>query len=279
VIRAVGDPVLRFKEDALRLLRAVRFAGRFGFTIEEGTRLAISAEAGLVKKVSVERIREELEKMLLDPTPRQAFLDLETLGLLEYVLPEISTAKIEQRKVREQTLRVLQVLSRTPRQERPVFYWTLLLLPSFRLQPIEKRDAESRKFSKRMKFSVEDAELMAYLVRETPKFREAFSMREATLLRWMRHPEFEMLMRFHELDATSYDGNLAGLEFVRSAYPEARRRFERKPLLTGEDLVKLGLEPGPRFSEILRTIEDLALEGTLQTEEEALNHVLNHFVR
>jgi poly(A) polymerase len=278
-IRAVGDPAQRFKEDALRLLRAIRFAGRLGFRIEESTRQAIALHASLIKKVSVERIREELEKMWLDPSPKQAWLDLEETGLLEFVLPEICTAKIEQKKVRDQTLRVLGVLSRTPRQERAVFYWSLLLLPTFRLHPIEKRETESRKVSKRLKFSTGDEDLMAYLVRETPKFREAFSMRESTLLRWMRHPEFETLMRFHELDAISYDGNLAGLEFVRSVYPEARKRFERKPLLTGEALVGLGMQPGPRFSEILRAVEDLALEGALSTEQEALEFVLNRYVK
>ncbi len=279
VIRAVGDPAQRFKEDALRLLRAIRFAGRLGFRIEDNTRVAIKLHASLIKKVSIERIRDELEKMWMDPSPRQAWLDLEETGLLEYVLPEICTAKIEQKKVREQTLRVLGVLSRTPRQERPVFYWSLLMLPTFRLHPIEKRESESRKVSKRLKFSSEDEELMAYLVRETPKFRDAFSMRESTLLRWMKHPDFEMLMRFHELDAISYDGNLAGLEFVRSVYPEARKRFERKPLLTGEALVRLGMEPGPRFSEILRTVEDQALEGALSTEQEALEFVLSRYVK
>ena len=160
-----------------------------------------------------------------------------------------------------------------------MFYWSLLMLPTFRLHPIEKRESESRKVSKRLKFSSEDEELMAYLVRETPKFRDAFSMRESTLLRWMKHPDFEMLMRFHELDAISYDGNLAGLEFVRSVYPEARKRFERKPLLTGEALVRLGMEPGPRFSEILRTVEDQALEGALSTEQEALEFVLSRYVK
>lgn len=279
VIRAVGEPGQRFQEDALRLLRAVRFAGRLGFRIEEQTRSAITQYAKLIEKVSVERIRDELEKMWLDPSPRQAWSDLESLELLEYALPEMSTAKIGQPKVRDQTLRVLKVLSRTGRDERPVFYWALILLPTFRVHPIEKRDLEARRFARRMRFSHQDEETLAYLVRETPKFREAFSMREATLLRWMRHPEFPLLMRFHELDACSYDGNLAGLEFARALYPEAKRRFERKPLLTGDALVHLGLDPGPRFSEILRTVEDLALEGKLLSEEEALNYVLTHFVK
>ena len=151
-------------------------------------------------------------------------------------------------------------------------------MPTLRLLPIEKRDAEAKKIAGRLKLSYETADQMAYLVRETPKFRDAFSMREATLLRWMKEKDFELLVRFHGLDAISYDGNLAGLEFVRAIYPDAKRRLEMKPLITGDDLVRLGMMPGPKFTEILRAIEDLALEGGLTTPEEALNYVLSHFV-
>jgi hypothetical protein len=98
-------------------------------------------------------------------------------------------------------------------------------------------------------------------------------------VRWMREKSFELLMRFHALDAVSYDGNQAGLEFVSALYPEMKKRFHQKPLLTGEDLVKLGLDPGRQFTEILRTIEDLSLEGQLQNSEDALDYVLKHFVK
>ena len=278
VIRAIGDPDARFREDALRLLRAVRFSSRFHFTIEEQTRVAILKKAPLIRKISMERVRDELEKMITHASARAAIKELDDLGLLENVMPEISVAKLGQRKVWDQTLRVLSVLGKYHPVEPKAFYWGLFLLPALRLLPIEKRDAEVRKIAARLKLSSDCTGQMAYLVRETPKFRDAFSMREATLLRWMKDPDFELLVRFHGLDAISYDGNLAGLEFVRAIYPEAKRRLEMKPLVTGDDLVRLGLTPGPKFTEILRTIEDLALEGTLTTPEEALNHVLTHFV-
>ncbi len=279
VIRAIGKPEERFREDALRLLRAVRFSARFQFGIEEGTRAAILEKAPLIRKVSIERIRDELEKMIIHPSARAAVATLEELGLLENVMPEISVGKLSQRKVWDQTLRVLTVLGQHPTREPSGFYWGLFLLPTLRLLPIEKRELEARKIAARLKVSNECADQMAYLVRETPKFRDAFSMREATLLRWMRAPDFELLVRFHELDAVSYDGNLAGLEFVRSIYPEAKRRFAMKPLLTGEDLVRLGMDPGPKFAEILRTVEDLSLEGEITTNEQALDYVLTHFVK
>ncbi len=278
VIRAIGDPEARFKEDALRLLRAVRFSARLQFGISEETRVAILKKAPLIRKISIERIRDELEKMIVHPSARQAVRELDDLGLLENVMPEIAVAKLSQRKVWDQTLRVLSVLGKYHPKEPSSFYWGLFLLPTLRLLPMEKRESEARKIAGRLKLSSECADQMAYLVRETPKFRDAFSMREATLLRWMKAPDFELLVRFHGLDANSYDGNLAGLEFVRAIYPDAKRRLEMKPLLTGDDLVRLGLNPGPKFTEILRTIEDLALERSLSTSEEALNYVLANFV-
>jgi poly(A) polymerase len=279
ILRAIGNPEDRFKEDALRLLRAVRFASRFGFVIEEATRIAILKKAPLIRKISMERIRDELSKMILHSSARRAVEELDGLGLLGNVMPEIAVAKLQQRKVWEQTLRVLSVLGRHPGSEPQAFYWGLFLLPTLRLVPVEKRDEEAKKIASRLKLPKECASQMAYLVRETAKFRDAFSMRESTLLRWMKDANFELLARFHEVDAVSYDGNLAGLEFVRSIYPEAKRRLDMKPLITGEDLVRLGLSPGPKFTEILGSIEDLALEGALTTPEQALEHVLTHYVK
>ncbi len=279
VIRAIGVPAERFDEDALRLLRAFRFSARLGFQIEPATAEAIRLQSPLVREISIERVRDELEKIILHSSARAAIVEMDALGVFENVMPEIAVARIEQRKVWDQTLRVLNVLGNYEAPEPISFYWALFLLPTLRLHPIEKRDKEVPKIAARLKLSNETADQMAYLVRETPKFREAFSMRAATLYRWMRERDFEMLMRFHELDAVSYDGNLAGLEFVKSIYPESKRRFEMKPLITGDDLVKLGLPPGRAFTEILRTIEDMSLEGSLSTSEEALNYVLQHFVR
>ena len=278
-IRAIGDASARFNEDALRLLRAVRFAARFGFEIEETTRAAIVEHASLIRNISVERVRDEIERMLIHPAARQAILELEALHLFENVLPEIAVAKLGQKKVWDQTLRVLKNLSLSSATEPAAFYWAALFLPALRLHPIEKRDAEARKIGERLKLSNECIDEFAYLVRETSKFREVFMMRQATLYRWMKEKNFELLIRFHELDATSYDGNLAGLEFVKSIYPEAKRKFELKPLLSGDDLVKLGMSPGRQFTEILRAVEDLVLEGKVGTKEEAFEFVLKQFVR
>jgi len=279
IIRTIGDPAARFSEDALRLLRAVRLEARLGFKLEQETRDAIKECAPLIRKVSMERVKDELERMITHPTAKFSVLELEALGLFENVMPEIAVGKIEQKKVWDQTLRVLSVLGNSDRPETISFYWALFLLPTLRLLPVEKRDLRAKEIAARLRLSRQCAEEMAYLVRETPKFSFAFSMREATLFRWMREDLFELLMRFHRLDAVSYDGNQAGLEFVEALYPEMKKRFHQKPLITGEDLVKLGMSPGRKFTEILRTLEDLTLEGQLTTSGEALDYVLKHFVK
>lgn len=87
-IRCVGDPEVRFREDALRMLRAVRFAAVLGFSIEEQTAQAIRKYAVLIKKVSAERVREELNKILLSSRPDD-FRVLHQLGLLQYIMPEL----------------------------------------------------------------------------------------------------------------------------------------------------------------------------------------------
>ena len=128
-LKAVGAPQERFKEDALRLLRAVRFSARFGFHIEKETLEAIKAAAPLIRKVSIERVRDELEKMLMHASCRQALIELDQLGLMENVLPEISVARLEQKKVWEQTLRALSSLGANIHAEPISFYWALIFLP------------------------------------------------------------------------------------------------------------------------------------------------------
>jgi tRNA nucleotidyltransferase/poly(A) polymerase len=266
----------------------VRFAARFGFNIEEKTRAAIRLKAPSIRQVSGERIRDELQKILLGPNVKWALQELDYLDLLPNVLPEIATARIEGRKSWDQTLRVLGLISKQSEPRSIALLWAWLLIPSARGQfhnhasgtpASEDREVWVRKLGQRLKLTNEVIEQVVYFIRETAKFRDAFLMRQATLLRWMREPYFEDLMTFHELDAIAFDGNLAGLEFVRSIYPEAKRRFDMKPLITGDDLVKLGMKPGRQFTEILRSVEDLALEGQLQSSEQALEFVLSQYVK
>jgi poly(A) polymerase/tRNA nucleotidyltransferase (CCA-adding enzyme) len=98
LIRAIGDPLERFREDGLRPVRACRFAAQFGFSVEPATFAAIPASLETVRKVSGERIREELVRLLAAPQPSQGFRLMASCGLLELLLPELAAgAGIEQR--------------------------------------------------------------------------------------------------------------------------------------------------------------------------------------
>ena len=278
VIRAIGNPEERFTEDALRLLRAVRFASRFGYTIEPETEAAIQKLSQLIQKVSIERVRDEIESIISGPRAKDAIMMLQQLKLFESVFPEIAVAIREKKKIWDYTLATLVHIDHDAESEDPAFYLALIHLPALRKYPIDQRGVHAQGIAARLKLSNHQQNLFCYLVQETAKFREVFSMRDATLFRWMKHESFPILMRFHSLDAMSFDGNHAGLEFVKKAYIEAKKRFDMKPLITGDDLVKLGMQPGRQFTEILETIEDLSIEGQIKTKDEALEYVLHHFV-
>ena len=279
VIRAIGNPEERFTEDALRLIRAVRFATRFRFTIEAETEMAIQKLSHLIRKVSVERIRDEVERIFVSHHAKEAVVLLQHLKLFDYIFPEIAVAILEKKKTWELTLSALDHLKPDSSLEDSVFYLALIYLPTLRKYPIDQRAGQALAIAERLKLSNEQGKLFAYLVQETAKFRDVFSMREATLYRWMKHEFFPILIRFHALDALSFDGNQAGLEFVKRIYPEAKKRFELKPMITGDDLVKLGMHPGRQFTEILTSVDDLMLEGKLKSKDEALEYVLHHFVK
>lgn len=122
-----------------------------------------------------------------------------------------------------------------------------------------------------------EADRMIAIVSDHLKFREVFQMREATLQRFIRQDHFEELLAFHKADAVASDGNLAGYEFCLSRWTDSKKDSNEK-LIDGEDLIQLGFAPGPEFSGILRTVEDLTLERVLKTKEEALEYVIKKFV-
>lgn len=262
-LRAIGHPSLRFKEDALRLLRAVRFSVRFGFTIEEETKKAIQMRSNLIEKISAERVRDELSLMLLGRDPHLAFRKLKELGLLERILPEVPT--IPERE--------LEWMSKLHEKTSLELAWATLLVNSEKTEPVTTR----------LRLSNEQVLAIEYLVTNISKFREVFRMREATLIRWISHPQFENLLKLHRSVSVATDGNLAAYEFCLSRYREVRQARANDPLfgeklITGEDLIQLGLKPGPLFSEILHTVDDLALEKRFKTKEEALEFVVKYFV-
>jgi poly(A) polymerase len=293
VIRTVGDPARRFQEDRLRLLRAVRFAARFNFTLELATYAAIRHLAARVSPndgaVSRERIRDELTKMLTEGRARRAFELLDQTDLLVQVLPEISRMKGVGQPPQfhpegDVFIHTLMLLEQLEPGCAVTLAWGALLhdvgKPStFRVAPdrirfdghVEVGVAMGAEILRRFRFSNEDARQILALIENHMRFADAPHMKESTLKRFFRLPSFEEHLELHRMDCLAAHAKLDIYNFVRErfeAMPEEQVR--PRPLLTGDDLIAAGYKPGPQFKAMLQAVEDAQLEGAIATSEEAL---------
>ncbi len=299
VIRAIGEPELRFAEDKLRMMRAVRFAARFGFEIEHKTFTAIHRHAGAVTDVSAERLRDELTKLLTEGAARTGFELLEKAWLLSIVLPEIAAMKgIPQppqfHPEGDVWIHTMLMIERLPAGTSPTLAWGVLLHdvgkpPTFR--PASQTGDRIRfdhhvdvgvrmgeAICRRYRFSNEETEQIIALVANHMRFKDVVRMRKSTMKRFVRLPHFEEHMELHRLDCLSSHRNLDSYGLVQRFLAETPAEQVRpQRVLTGNDLSQMGYIPGPLFSEILRAIEDAQLEGQIETKEQAEDFVRKRF--
>jgi poly(A) polymerase len=297
IVRTVGDPLLRFEEDRLRMLRAVRFAARFEFTIDPAAMTAIRSLAPLVTSVSAERIGEELAKTFTGPHPGRALSLLEESGLLTAVLPEVSALKgVEQSPEHHpegdafaHTRAMLDLMEGG----------SLTLAFGVLLHDIGKPVTASKKghtrfpchnevgadlaaaVLRRLRLSGETVVRVRELVRKHMRFLNVPFMKRSTLCRFMAEPDFEELLELHRLDTLARCGNLATHRLLEE---ELRREREKHPalalpksLIDGGDLIGMGYEPGPLFREVLDAVTDAQLEGKISTKSEAESFVREMF--
>lgn len=299
LIRAIGDAELRFEEDKLRMLRAVRFAARFDYTIESQTFAAVRKRAAQIQQVSHERVRDELGKMLTEGGARRALELLDGTGLLREVLPEVAQMKgVEQPPqfhpegdVWTHTLLMVEkLMAGVPR----TLAWGVLLHdvgkpPTFRPpsspgdrirfdEHVEVGVRIAENISRRLRFSNEDTEQIASLVANHMRFKDVPGMRDSTRKRFVRLPHFEQHLELHRLDCLSSHGSLSAYnflqEFLKTTPPEA---VHPPKLLNGDDLKSMGFQPGPVFKQILGAVEDAQLEGKLASREQAKDFVRSQF--
>jgi poly(A) polymerase len=300
MVRAIGTPEVRFREDRLRMVRAVRFAARFGYIIDPATFRAIVAAAPHITEVSAERLRDEITKLLTEGAARRVFELLDTTGLLQACLPEITAMKgvaqpPEFHPEGDVWVHTLLMLENLPSKPPATLAWAVLLHdvgkpPTFRSAQetgdrirfdghaeIGARMAVA--ICRRLRFSVDDTEQIEALVANHLRFKDVFQMRPATLKRFARLPGFEgEHLELHRLDCLASHGNLDAYEFVRRFLRETPPGEVRPPrLLTGEDLKAMGFSPGPRFKEILHAVEEGQLEGKLIRREDAVDFVLREY--
>ncbi len=298
VIRAIGDPRARFDEDRLRLLRAVRFAARFDYRVEERTWAALRELAPGITAIAWERIGDEIDRILREGAARRGFELLAASGLLAVVLPEIEAMRgVEQPPdfhpegdVFVHTLGCLEQLSGERHGEALRF---AVLLHDVAKPLCAKRSAEgrisfhghaergaemTREICRRLRRSREVGEAAAWLVANHLRYREAREMRLATLRRLLAEPAIEDLLELVRIDLASGGRDLSLWRFCRERLAELGERGRRpEPLLRGRDLLALGYRPGPAFGEILRRAYDAQLEGDLRSAEEAREWALAHF--
>jgi len=298
IIRSIGNALERFREDALRLLRAVRFASRFSFTIEAKTWKALKQNADLIRSISPERIREELVKILTGPNPGVALDLLEKSGLLQIVLPEIQALKgVPQPEAFhpegdcfEHTKLALEWL----RNPSPVLAMGCLLHdvgkpPTFREADRIRFDNHTRVGEKmaravcrRLKFSNADRKAIQDLVARHMHFLSVRDMKKSTLKRFLSHPNIEEDLELHRADCLSSHGDLENYHFCVEKLREFRREEKKlipPPLLTGHDLIEAGYKPGPLFKKILDSVQESQLEGEIKTRDAALVFVKQRFPR
>jgi poly(A) polymerase len=289
VLRAIGDPHLRFAEDKLRLLRAVRIATRFDLAIDLATADAIRPMAGQITVVSAERIAEELRKLLVDPRRARGLELLLDLGLVGPVLPELlpmvglpqGPPAAPSGDLWGHVLRVLDKLGpwpsfalalaallhdvgkprtvgRTP--ERYTFYGH---------EHVGARMAND--IALRLKLSNDERLRTAWLVEKHQALCDAREMRTSKLKQLLAHPWVRDLLALHRADALAWGRSGDHVDYCEGLlefWTEADLKPE--PLITGEDLKKLGLKPGPLYKAVLDAVYEAQLDGTIKTREEAL---------
>ena len=290
VLRAIGDPAARFREDHLRLMRAVRFATTLGWEIEPATWAAVRAEAPTLAKISIERIRDEFMKIMLHPNRVRGLDLLDESGLLTQILPEMEALKGCDQPPQFHPEGDVWVHTRLMLSLLPEVVSVPLVL-SVLLHDIAKPatrtiDETGRiRFNghddlgaqmtgdilRRLKFSndIIDATVEAVLLHM--KFMHVQDMRTAKLKRWMAHPTFDDQMELHRVDCLGCHGMLDNYEFIQAKQQEfANEPVIPPPLLTGHDLLKLGYPPGREIGRLLTLVQDQQLDGTLTSTEEAL---------
>ena len=296
LIRAIGSPELRFEEDHLRMLRAVRFAARFGFEIAPETHRAIRGLAHRIHAVSRERVRDELTRMLTEGHARRAFELLDATGLLDGVLPEIARMKgVEQPPLYHPEgdvwTHTLMLLEQLPPGCSMTLAWGALLHDvgkpaTFRRASdrirfdghVEVGVAIGEEFCRRFRFSNEETRQVLALIENHMRFMDARRMRVSTLKRFFRLERFEEHLALHRMDCLAASGNLDHWEYVRERFASMTAETVRpEPLLTGRELIAAGYAPGAQFRAMLRAVEDAQLEGAIATAEEALQLVRERF--
>lgn len=295
ILRAIGDPSKRFQEDALRLLRAVRFAAHLGFNIETNTAAALKENSALLAKISPERIRDEFSRILTSPRRRQGIEQLVESGLIKEFIPEVLPMMgCEQPPewhpegdVYVHTLIMLEMLE----DDAPLELCLAVLMHDIGKPPTRTvhedeggrirfngHDAVGTEMARtilsRLRYPNRIIDEACTMVSRHMKFMHVQQMRTAKLKRFMAEETFTRELELHRVDCASSNGFTDNYEFLLTKREEfAAEPLIPEPLVTGKDLIELGLSPGPRFKELLETLQTEQLEGRILDRDSALTYL------
>lgn len=292
IIRTIGDPAVRFNEDYLRMLRAIRFAANLGFALDGATRDAIARNAAKIKEISAERVQEELNKILMRGGARRGFEIMADTGILKQILPEVDRLRGVAQPPRfhpegdvwQHTLIMLDILSAESKPEANVaLAWGALLHDVGK--PVTRTEDENGvhfyghvklgepiadDLMRRLRFSRTNRETVLELIHQHMVFMNVQKMRPARLKRFLRMPDFHLHLQLHRLDCLASHGMLDNYEFCLERLQNMEPDELLPPrLLTGDDLLTMGFAPGKLMGEILRALEEEQLENRVHNKEEA----------
>lgn len=299
LIRTIGNSVERFNEDHLRMIRAVRFASRFSYDIEQNTKIAIKKLAAKILNVSIERIREELEKGLTFANPHTFIKTLDELNLAKEIMPEICEMKGVQQPENfhpegDVFTHTLITVSKLDQPSWELAMGTLLHdvakpaafsreinsdgeLGRIRFYNHDNMGAEmAGKICGRLKTSAFTRERVMWLVKKHLCIKDAQNMKKSTLKRLFANPGFPELLELFRVDTLASTKDLTNYDYCKKRFAEmSEEEVKPKPLVNGHDLIALGLKPGPVFTRLLSRVMEEQLEENISTRDQALDFVKN----
>jgi poly(A) polymerase len=290
IIRTIGVPGDRFDEDYLRLLRAVRFAAQLDFAIEPATFSAIQARAASIKRISAERVRDELLKLFMPPHASRGLWLLRESGMLAEVLPELAaTIDCAQSPDFHPEGSVFNhialMLQKLPGGAGVPLVWSVLLHDI--AKPVTASQDEgtgkihfygheqvgaamAEKILQGLRFPKKMLDPIVTCVKNHMQFKDVKQMRQATLRRLLLRETFPLELELHRLDCLGSSGNLEHYEFlVEQSAALASQPAIRPPLLSGDDLIRLGMKPGKALGAMLAEVREKQLADELKSAREA----------
>ena len=298
-IKSIGNPDDRFKEDKLRMLRAVRFGAGLDFEIEKNTFLSIKSLAPFITQVSKERIRDEIIKIIMQNHAGNGLRLLRESGLLKYILPEVEKMNgvpqppefHPEGDVFNHTCVTLDKLYEIAGEDNsPALAMGALLhdvgkpdtysvTDRIRFNGHDRIGARMAKnICKDLKFSKKQIEIITSLVKEHLKFKDVFKMREATIKRFLGMSNFDDHLKLHLADCLASHGSTDAYDFIVNKLKDYKKEeLKPAPLLNGYDLIDMGYPRGPLYSKILDSLEEAQLEGIVKNKEEAKSFIQKRF--